>query len=532
MNIVEMLHDHVHHRPDTAAIIDTRGGQARVLSFAGLELASSRAAALLRQAGLRPGDTILVFLPMSAELYVALLAAFRLGLAAMVIDPGQGRAHLERCCRLYPPQALLAGPKVHLLRLVSPGLRRIPVKFVAGRPFPGAVSWRQAGSLAPDPAIYPAAPETPALLTFTSGSTGLPRLAQRSHGFLLAQQRVLAASLELAPGRVDLATMPIVTLANLAAGLTSLIPQADLRFPGRVDPAPIAAQIAAYRVNSIAASPALLDRLARFCLARGLALPGLARIFTGGAPVFPDLLERLRQIAPRAEITAVYGSTEAEPIAKISRCELGGAELRAMAAGRGLLAGNPVEAIRVSILPDRWGQPLGPLSEAEFAALACPVEQPGEIVVSGEHVLAGYLHGEGDRETKFRVGGAVWHRTGDAGYMDRQGRLWLLGRCAARIADERGQLYPFSVEAAAAAWPGVSRAALVGLGNRRILVVEPGDGARFDPAGLKSCLAWAGLDEIRLLKRLPVDRRHNAKIDYPALHRLLGLGDLRIYNSR
>ena len=62
--------------------------------------------------------------------------------------------------------------------------------------------------------------------------------------------------------------------------------------------------------------------------------------------------------------------------------------------------------------------------------------QPGEIVVSGAHVGAGYVGGVGDAETKFRVGEVIWHRTGDAGYLDAHGRLWLLGRCSARIADD------------------------------------------------------------------------------------------------
>jgi acyl-CoA synthetase (AMP-forming)/AMP-acid ligase II len=121
------------------------------------------------------------------------------------------------------------------------------------------------------------------------------------------------------------------------------------------------------------------------------------------------------------------------------------------------------------------------------------------------------------------VDDTVWHRTGDAGYVDAAGRLWLLGRCAAKVHDTRGTLYPFAVECAASAHPAVHRSALVVRGGRRALAVELESGA--DPAALcvlQSDLAWADLDAVLPLRQIPVDRRHNAKVDYPALYRLLG----------
>jgi len=112
----------------------------------------------------------------------------------------------------------------------------------------------------------------------------------------------------------------------------------------------------------------------------------------------------------------------------------------------------------------------------------------------------------------------VWHRTGDAGYLDVNGRLWLLGRCAAKVSDARGTLWPFAVETVAMNHPGVRRAALVAEEGRRLLVIECSGMSGTDIA---AGLEWAQIDEIRSLPRLPVDRRHNAKIDYPALRALL-----------
>jgi acyl-CoA synthetase (AMP-forming)/AMP-acid ligase II len=106
------------------------------------------------------------------------------------------------------------------------------------------------------------------------------------------------------------------------------------------------------------------------------------------------------------------------------------------------------------ILPDQWGH----LIES---AIPCLANTPGEIAVAGDHVLTGYLHGKGDEETKFQSAGRTWHRTGDAGYLDEQGRLWLLGRCSAKIEDTRGTLYPFTVETSLSFMPEIARSAAI-----------------------------------------------------------------------
>jgi len=522
MNLAHTLLEQAQIRPHAPAIIDTYRGRSRTTTFVELDLAAARVARLLVNNGLQPGDAVLVFHPMSAELYVALLALFRLRLVAMFLDPSAGREHIERCCVMHPPRALIAGTKAHLLRLVVRALRRIPVKFAIGMPIPFAVRWSAADQLEPLQEVRECEADTPALLTFTSGSTGQPKGAMRTHGLLAAQYRALGASLALTAGDVDLATLPIVALANLGSGVTSLIPNADLRFPGAVAAAPIFAQIHAHQATSSIASPAFFECLFRHGETSALTLPSLRKLYTGGAPVFPRLLDQMQILAPNAKVVALYGSTEAEPIAHVSRREVTADDLKAMLGGRGLLAGAPVAEIRLCILRDQWGRPVGPYNAATFAEACCEPGDPGEIVVHGDHVLPGYLRGVGDEETKFRVDGGVWHRTGDAGYLDEEGRLWLLGRCVARIHDARGDLYPFAAETAVYQDPRVRRVALVAHRGKRVLAVEFYEGD--DHANLdtvRAALAWAHIDEVRPCQRIPVDKRHNAKIDYPSLYRLL-----------
>lgn len=512
MNLAHLLGEQARIRPDALALLE-RG---RRVTFAELDALGAQAAALLHEEGLRAGDVVLVLQPMSIDLYVALLAVFRLGLIALAFDPAAGLGHIARCCARQPPRALVASSKAHLLRLVSPALWRIPIQIAIGWPVPFATPWSRLQRSKPHPDLAEVDATTPALLTFTSGSTGLPKGVLRTHGFLRAQHAALARSLALTPGDLDVATLPIMLLANLASGVGSLIPDCDLRRPGSIRPERVVAQIRAYGATSAVASPAFFERLARHCIDQRITLPTLRKLFTGGAPVFPRTLDQMAAMAPHAEVVALYGSTEAEPIAHVARPEMADNH-------DGLLAGQPVPGITLRILPDRWGVPLAPLTEREFAAQCLPAHAPGEIVVSGDHVLDGYLDPADDAESKFRVNGTVWHRTGDAGYLDERGRLWLLGRCVGRIADAHGEVYPFAVEVVALRHPEVQRAVVLAHQGRRVLVVQwydrPGD-----VAALRRELAWAHLAEVQVWGRIPVDARHNAKIDYLAMRRILQRG--------
>jgi acyl-CoA synthetase (AMP-forming)/AMP-acid ligase II len=192
-----------------------------------------------------------------------------------------------------------------------------------------------------------------------------------------------------------------------------------------------------------------------------------------------------------------------------------------MTRGAGLLAGLPASSIQLRILPDRWGTPVGPWTVADLERETLGPDEACEIVVNGEYVLSGYLDGHGDVETKIMVGEHAWHRTGDAGCLDAQGRLWLLGRCSAEANDSAGVLYPLAVECAAGAVPGVGRTAFAIHRDRRILAVEVHGDATAVRAELMERLAWATLADVVIVPRIPVDRRHNAKVEYPALQQVL-----------
>lgn len=518
MNIIALLDEAARHTPDVAAIIDGPLGAERSTSFAELRTRSMQIAALLARSGVGPGDGIVMLVPMSAVLYTIIAAALRLGAVPVFIDPEKAAAQLERGRGALPLKAFVGSPLACLLRMLKPELRAIKPVFVAHGWFPGTTSFGSARGLTPIDHALTGLEDAPAMLSFTSGSTGEPKGLLRSHRLLLATQDILARHLDFPPRSINLATMPALVIANLGRGVTSLIPDVDLRRPGTADPARIARAITRWNADNLLASPSLTEHLADHCLALGQTLDSLRAVFTGGAPVFPQVLDKCAQAAPLARVTALYGSTEAEPIALLAHEAITLADRAGIKQGAGLPAGKPVPEIGLSILPDRWGQPLPRLSDEAMRGATLPAGARGEIVVSGPHVSTGYLNGYGDAETKFRVGDTIWHRTGDSGWLDQQNGLWLTGRCAARIDDAGGAQYPLMVEAALADHPQLARAAFVSHHGQRLLVVELKRGAdRSSLEDLARAVPWAGIARVVRLAHIPLDRRHNAKIDYPAL---------------
>lgn len=537
-SVVALLALQADVRPDALALVEGLGRGRRTISFAALDREARRMQGWLESRGLARGDALLVFHQPTIDLYVLLVALFRMGATAMFVDLGAGRPTLEAACEMHRPAAVLLSPRAQLLRLVSPALRRIPLVLAGGRwPIPGAMRITRARAHPPVTRPPVDDPDVPALVTFTSGSTGTPRVAVRTHAFLRAQHRALASTFGAGAGQVDLVAFPVVVLANLASGATTVLPEADLRRPGRVDAHRLLTQLATERPARISAPPAMLARLVGACTPRDPRWASVREIVTGGGPVFPDLLAALARVAPRARRHAVYGSTEAEPIAHLEASTIGEADVARMAAGGGLPAGPPVSPVELRIVSglaahaDVPSAPTGSEGRAadardvprfdarDFDARTLPPGVPGEIVVTGDHVLRGYWRGIGDAETKLCVGDAIWHRTGDIGLLDADGRLWLLGRAGAAIADARGTAYPFAAECALRLrWPGL-RSALVAHRGARVLVVERAGPP--DDAALRAAVPFAMIDAVVRVRRLPLDGRHESKIDYPRLRAVL-----------
>ena len=522
MNVIEYFSRSQRKRGRLAALVSGTGAARQQVSFDELAVRVDRAVQRLRDSNLQPGDRVLLAVPLSVETYVAMLAILKAGLVIMFVDPAHGRKVFAACLRAHPPAAIIATRRILRFRWLSSDLRKIPLVFTVNAGNSKAIGITESNTCDVPQEPYRCTADMPALFTFTSGSTGEPKAVVRSHGFLGKQFAILGRIAELRDGDIDLVAMPMFVLFNLANGITSVIPGCDVGRPGSANAAIIAAQLDTEKATRMVASPALLGRLADYCDTAGVRLTQLRRISTGGGPVPPALPGRLKILAPNAAIVSVYGSTEAEPIACIDNCAVSAEDLQKSRLGAGLLAGTPVDGCEVRIIRYQPGPASGPCSASAFDLLTLADRQIGEIVVSGEHVLQGYADIARNAETKIEVDGTTWHRTGDAGYFDERGRLWLAGRCKAAISDARGTLYPFQAEYAACSIAGIQRAALVADRGYRILAVELKRWRRNSNCrDIARNLPGIDVDRVLPVKRIPMDRRHNAKVDYPALRRML-----------
>lgn len=509
MNIVALLDEQAEQYGERVAIYHGKNK----ITYWQLAEESCRGSAFLQNLGLVEGDVVLVFVPMSIDLYLILMSLWRYGLVAMFLDPASGRVNIKNCISRVKPKAFIGITKAQLMRIFMVSLRAIPIS-ISTASISLQPKWSARKKFEAKNHLIHCSAESPALITFTSGSTGIPKGAVRTHGFLIAQKEVLQNTLSLQPGNCDVATLAIFALINLACGVTTIIPSVSLKLPGKVNAGPILADIDRYQPQTAVGSPAFFDRLRKDKNCSKLSC--LKAIFTGGAPVFPQLLEKLAKTMPQTRITAVYGSTEAEPIAELVYDQIKSTDLVKMAEGEGLLAGHVVKQIECCILEDKWGNPLETMTKHEFHKYQMEPSIPGEIVVNGKHVLKGYLGGIGDRENKFTVENKVWHRTGDLGYFDETGRLWLLGRCSAKIYDAKGTVYPFAVETAVMQVQDIKRAALCQMKNKRILVIETSESLQIIKNKLKKLLTKFQIDSV-INQTIPVDKRHNAKVDYQTL---------------
>jgi acyl-CoA synthetase (AMP-forming)/AMP-acid ligase II len=429
--------------------------------------------------GIISGDRIVLLLPMGIDLYVALLAVFHIGATATLVDPA---ADIQGILERHPPDAFIGIPKAHLLRLRVPALRGLKLYVSSGFiPLPHK---RLHSFSDPPPPVDPGT--APALLTFTTGTTGRPKAIARSHDFLLGQHQVLHHHMPFKPGDVDLPTLPVFLLHSLAGGATCVIADADLKHVGSVAAQPIIQQIHTHRVTSISASPALFRCLVDHLIEQNEQLTGLQNLYTGGARVPADLVDSLSKVAPNASIYVVYGSTEAEPIAVLD-ARAHRDELLATSA-RGALVGRPVPDIQIRIDGD-------------------PV---GEIQVAGNHVNRGYLDNpEADAQHKIYEGDTIWHRTGDVGQLDENGDLWLVGRLGESVAG----LWPLCAEGAAESLDFVRKAGLVDINGRAIIAVQ----MNAPPEDWQQKVSEAtGATPVEV-DRIPVDPRHNAKVDRTTL---------------
>ena len=523
-NVVGYLKTAAHRVPDRPALV-LGGKRPTTVSFGALWDRADRISVGLRANGLAAGDRAICMIPMSVDLYAALLGTLKMGAVAVFVDPWVGVRQIAAFSAYASPRAYLGVPKSHLVRLMDAKLRRIRLSVTTGGRLlgvPARLRLRDLDAYRGD-GVAQAVPESEsALITFTTGSSGVPKGANRTHGFLSAQHRALSAAFAYEDEDIDMPMFPVFALNNLAQGITSVVPDMDFRQVSEVDGGTIVAQMLEHGVTTCTASPPFFDRVTEYLSESVSERPLLRRVLTGGAPVTDDQLRRWQAVLPDTEIVVVYGSTEAEPVAHIEASERFAVHQAAGTAARGFCVGRPTSGVASKVIRITDG----PVDVAADGWDAWTVEpgEIGELVVAGDHVCGDYYrNAEAVARNKIKNGETVWHRMGDTGYFDEDGRFWLVGRTHSTIHRDGLCVHPQVVERVAAAGKDWQVAAVgcsdARLGQKVVLVVYP-RGDRVEKPALKARLTAASVvvDDIVVVdEALPVDARHNVKIDYRAL---------------
>jgi len=216
-----------------------------------------------------------------------------------------------------------------------------------------------------------------------------------------------------------------------------------------------------------------------------------------------------------------YGATEALPATEMTGAEAMTETYAATARGAGLCVGHPFDGVEVRAIA--FGD--GPISTLRDARIL-PTGEIGELIVRGPHISPAYAD-DPDSTRKNKVhdpDGTIWHRLGDAGYVDAQGRVWVCGRAGHRVTTASGTLYPLMCEPIFDAHPRVRRSGLVGVGDLAVICIELAGSATDHDALRAELLALAAahattrsIRHVLFRPHLPVDPRHNSKIERPAL---------------
>ena len=531
-NVVTALQEIVARIPERLALVIDRGGREETVTFAELWDRADRVSTGLLRAGFKPGERAILMVPLSVDLYAVLIGVLKMGGVAVFVSPWLSPRHIASSADFAAPDIYIGSPKSQLLRFRHARLREIPLSVTTGGRLwriPAGLSLRQIESAPGDGKVHPVAASDAALISFTSGSSDAPKAANRTHDILTGQQLALAEEFPLRDDDVDMTMFPVFALNNLANGVTSVVPQMSFGDAARVDAAATTALMLEHGVTTCAASPPIIDRLAAHLEAHPGTRTKLRRVLSGGAPVFDSQLSTWQRAFACDEVVVAYGSTEAEPVAHISAAERLEARSDVRPRGPGICMGRPVGRVRTKLIRIHDG-PVA-LEGGDWSSWEIPGGDIGELVVAGSHVCRDYYRNPvATAETKIAdADGTVWHRMGDTGYFDGEGRFWLAGRVHSTIHRGGETVHPQLVEQAALGdGTAVRRAAAVGvpdgkLGERVVLVLEAGSAEGLE-SGVERRLeeAGQGVDEIVISDEpLPLDRRHRAKIDYSRLRRRL-----------
>ncbi|MBW9204531.1 AMP-binding protein [Mumia sp. zg.B17] len=438
VNVAELVRQQAEQDPDGMALVEGYG-PGRSVTWEGLDDRVSAVAAWISAQGLVAGQRIAIVMTNRLELPISYLAALRLGLVVVPVNPRAPGDEVTALCAITGVRLVLCDPD-----WASVFARAGLLTVVAGEsdPDPQVRPFADLLQIHPGPRGLPPAPADPeatALLMPTSGTSSEQRIVVLSHRALLANLDQVAA-VEPPPVRRDdvvLAVLPLFHVFALNAVLGQALRQgATTVLLDRFDPQGCLDAIVRHQVTVVPVAPPVV---AAWSGRPGVAaaLAGVRTVLSGAAPIGPDLVEEFAATTGHT-LQQGYGLTEAAPVVTTT-------------------LGRPVDK------PGSVGAPLQGLELrlVEKDGADAELGDPGEIWLRGPNLLSGFWpDGSGGPD------GDGWFATGDVGILDADGDLTLVDRLRELVIVSGFNVFPREVEEVLADAPGVAEVAVVGVEDR------------------------------------------------------------------
>ncbi len=427
-----------------------------------IETDARRFANALRFLNVMPGDRVALLMPNIPELAVCLAGIAKAGAVAIPLHPSTPGLALQKILLNAEAKVLVAFEAFlesalqgkqgavacqHLVMVRQPGSQSSPDSVEL---------YKDLLHFAPDSFdTHPARPQDPAVILYTSGTTGQPKGVVHSQNSLYFN--VLQASLNIwgltSEDVVLIATPPstiffqtLIWGSALHLSSASLISQFDLEiFLKAID---------RDQVTFFAGVPTIAHYLMHASVTSQFNLNSLSKCFLGGSAV-PQPMVQAFEKQFQAKISSGYGMTEGVPF-----CYIHSDELNTILNS----VGRPAPGVSLRIV-DETGQEV-------------PTGSPGEITVRGPQIFSGYFHAEELNQSSFRDG---WFHTGDIGRQDEAGYVYLIDRLNNVIKRSGYKVYSAEVEQVLAHYPSVAQAAVIGIPDEALgeeikayIVLKPG----------------------------------------------------------
>lgn len=519
-NITDYLFDFARANPDKPALLNPES-----TTFGELCHLTEKYASGFQKNGIIRGMKTIVLVKPGLDLFAVTFGLLRIGAIPVLIDPGMGVKAMVNALKKAQAKAFVGIPRAHLLRIFYPALfKAVVVTVSTGRTLflktRRLDNFRKEKDLTYE--VFKADSNDEVAVFFTSGSTGPAKGVVYKNRMLEAQIRYMKDHFHFSPEDTDLCTFPLIGLLVVCHGLSIVMADMDMTRPMKLNPRKLFNNINKFSCSSMFCSPMVLQKLAIYGKENYLKLGTLKKVFTAGAPVPPSLLRNFKNLLyTDSVIHTPFGSTEALSLTDIVDSELFSVYGESPHYLKGICVGRPLKGIGLKIIKIT-DDPIEKMADAEERG----VGSVGEIIVNGPNVTQGYLANEpADKCSKIKDPDQpnLWHRTGDLGKLDENGRVWYYGRKTQRVETSNETLFTIPCEAVFNSHPGVSRSALVGVqinGKKSpVICIELKKGVKRSERLTRELAGLARgnektrqIDHFLFHKKFPVDPRHNAKI--------------------